>query len=225
MIDIATITQEKQALRGSYFSFDAYIKGDLELGLIENRSGSRLLGLPECLLEGLFIALKDEIGSGGSSLVLYSCGRWWGKSFYRRFAQEVGEYYGRAITDLKMVEFLQCLKECWQTQGWGLLEIELDYYQKGFLVIKTYNSAFAEYSVEKTAPNCSIEAGILSAFFSQLTGSELYGVQTECESMGAKNNAFIIGLKERLEPAEAWREKGQDHQSILNQLCNNPATK
>lgn len=225
MIDIATITQEKQSLRGSYFSFDAYIQGDIELGLIENRSGSRLLALPEALLEGIYIALNDEIGQGGSSLVLFSCGRWWGRSFYRRFAQEVGEYYGKPITELEMIEFLQCLKECWHTQGWGKLEIELEYYKTGFLIFKTYNSAFAQFSIDKTSPNCSIEAGILSAFFSQLTGSELYGVQTECESMGAKNNSFIIGLKERLEPIHAWIEKGSDHQTILNHLCNHQGAK
>ena len=220
MIDISTITAEKESMRGSYFSFDAYIQGDIELGLLENRSGLRLLGVPQSLLEGIYSALNNEIGHGGSSLVLFSCGRWWGKSFYRRFAQEVGGYYGREITELKMVEFLQCLKECWQTQGWGKLEIDLDYYKKGFLVMKTHNSAFAQFSLDKTTPNCTIEAGVLSAFFSQLTKSELHGVQTECESMGAANNTFIIGLKERLEPTQTMIEQKQDHMSILNYLCN-----
>ncbi len=220
MIDVAKITQQKQFLKGSYFSFDAYIKGDLELGLIENRSGSRLLGLPESLLEGIHSAIDSEIGQGGSNLVLFSCGKWWGKSFYRRFALEVSQYYGKPVTELEMGEFLQCFQECWQTNGWGKLEIELDYYKKGFLVIKTYNSAFAKSSIDKTHPNCSIEAGLLSAFFSQLSGTELHAIQTECESMEAEKNLFIIGLKKRLEPAQAWIEGGNNHQTIVDSLCS-----
>lgn len=220
MIDLTKITQENQLFKGSYFSFDSYIQGDLELGLISNRSGARLLGLSSSLLEGIYSAINDEIGQGGSNLVLFSCGRWWGKSFYRSFALEVSEYYGKPLTELSMGEFLQCLKECWQTNGWGKLEIELDYYKRGLLIIKTYNSAFAKSSIDKTRPNCSLEAGMLSAFFSQLSGNELHGIQTECESMAAEKNSFIIGLEKRLAPAQVWVEEGQNHQTIVDNLCN-----
>ena len=54
-----------------------------EFGLLENRSGSRLLALPQPLLEALYNTLEDELGEG-SSVALFSIGRWWGKNFYQR---------------------------------------------------------------------------------------------------------------------------------------------
>jgi hypothetical protein len=68
---------------------------------------------------------------------------------------------------------------------------------------------------------CFVEAGILSAFFSQLTGQDLHCIQTACESLGAECNYFILGLFKRLKPAEAWIEEQQNHETILKRLCSN----
>jgi hypothetical protein len=64
-----------------------------------------------------------------------------------------------------------------------------------------------------------LEAGILSAFFSQLTGETLGCIQTSCESMGAEYNHFVIGLDERIKLAQAWLEEGQDHPTIMDRLA------
>lgn len=61
--------------------------------------------------------------------------------------------------------------------------------------------------------------------FSQLTGRELYCVQTTCESMQADCNHFILGLPERVKVAESWLEESwleesQGHDAILSRLCN-----
>ncbi len=218
MIDVAQLLREQNDLKGNYFSPDAYLQGDVEFGLIENRSGSRLLALPETLLQGLYAGLEEEIGSS-SSIVLYSCGRWWGKSFYRRFSKELEDYYGKPLVQMEMVEFVQSFKQCWKTHGWGLLEVDLKYYQNGYLVIKTQNSPFAEACGPSNRPVCHLEAGLLSSFFSQLTGQALHCVQTSCESMGADYNCFVIGLEERLKPISAWLEEGHNHATIMELLC------
>lgn len=217
MIDIAQLVKDS-SLKGNYFSPDAYLQGDVEFGLIENRSGSRLLALPETLLQGLYIGLEEEIGPS-SGVVLYSCGRWWGKSFYRRLSEELTEYYGKSLEQMEMVEFLQSLKQCWKTHGWGTLEVNLNYYQQGFLVIQVKNSAFAELAAPSNKPMCHLEAGILSSFFSQLTGQQLHCTQTACESMGAESNYFVLGLEERLKSISAWLEEGHDHATIMELLC------
>ncbi len=67
---------------------------------------------------------------------------------------------------------------------------------------------------------CFVEAGILSAFFSQLSGRELHCVQTSCESMGTECNRFVLGLSERLKPAESWVEENLDHAAIMERLCH-----
>jgi hypothetical protein len=64
-----------------------------------------------------------------------------------------------------------------------------------------------------------LEAGILTAFFCQLTGEDLHCEQTTCESLGAPKNTFILGLKDRLKPVSAWLTEGHDHATIMELLC------
>lgn len=222
MIAVEDLMSRKQ-IPGNFFAPDVYVQGDTELGLIENREGSRLLALPKTLLSALYSGLEHEVGPA-ADLVLKQCGRWWGKNFYRRFASEVSEYYGKSLAEMEMVEFLQSLKECWKTYGWGLIDCDFSCRQQGFLVVKTHHSAFANARETADHPSCFVEAGLLSAFFSQLTGRELDCLQTTCESMQADCNQFILGLPERLSVAESWLQESQDHDTILSRLCNSQLT-
>ncbi|MGF1602018.1 MAG: V4R domain-containing protein [Thermosynechococcaceae cyanobacterium] len=212
-------------LPGNYFAPDAYVQGDFELGLLENRQGNRLIALPDTLLEALYSSLEEEVGPA-ASLVMFQCGRWWGKYFYRRFAEEVSTYYGKPLAEMEMVTFLQCLKQCWKTYGWGILNLDFSYYRQGFIVATITNSAFAKVCQRSKQPpeqpSCHMEAGLLSTFLSQLTGQELHCVQTACESMGAASNVFILGLAERVKVAEACLEEKQDHDTIMMRLGLTP---
>lgn len=216
MIAVAELLN-KDRLPGNYFAPTAYVQGDFELGLIENRQGNRLIALPNTMLEALHSSLVDEVGPS-AGLVLFQCGRWWGKYFYRRFAEEVSTHYGKSLAEMEMVEFLQCLKQCWKTYGWGVLDLEFNYYAQGFIVATVQHSAFAQVQDAAEQPSCHTEAGLLSAFFSQLTGQDLHCVQTACESMGATENTFILGLAERLKVAEEAVAKNQAHDLIMLQL-------
>lgn len=219
MISVADLIKEP-VLPGNYFAFDAYVQGDFETGLLENRQGSRLVALPDVLLQSIYAGLDQEVGQA-TGIVLFNCGRWWGKNFYRRFIQEVSEYYQRPLAEMEMVEFLQCFKECWKTHGWGTVDLDINYYQQGFLVVNTWQSAFAAAAPQGTGqPQCYAEAGILESFFGQLTGRDLHCVQTACESLGAKSNVFVLGLRDRVEVAKAWQQEGQDHDTIMERLCN-----
>lgn len=218
MIDVSNLLQQQKPIGGNYFAHDAYVSGDFEIGLIENRAGARLIAFPRLLLEAMYTALEQETGQA-SGLVLYNCGRWWGKNFYRRFAAEVTEYYGKPLAEMEMVQFIECIKQCWKTYGWGIMDMDLTHYEQGFLVVKTSHSPFAEAAPKSTKPMCFAEAGLLSAFFSQLSGKELDCVQTGCESKGEEYNYFVLGIKDRVSKAQAWLEEGQDHQTIMERLC------
>ena len=219
MINVDDLISQSR-IPGNYFASDAYVRGDFESGLIENRQGGRLLALPDTLLQGLYKGLADELGSA-TGVVLYNCGKKWGKNFFRRFSEEVSSYYERDVADLEMIELIQCLKQCWKAHGWGLIEPGFNNYQEGFLEVEVTHSAFANTVSEPEQPSCFIEAGLLSAFFSELSGTELRCVQTTCESLGADSNQFILGLAERLEPAEAMVAKGQTHTAIMQSLGAN----
>ncbi len=222
MINVADLLKEKH-LPGNYFASDAYVRGDFESGLLENRRGDRLLALPETLVQAIYAGLEEETGQA-SSVVLFNCGRWWGKNFYVRFVEEVSEYYGKALAEMEMVEFLQCLKQCWKTHGWGTFDLDVNYYRQGFLIVKIKNSPFAAAAPTGNRRACSLEAGILSIVFSQLTGRELHCVQTACESLGSDCNYFILGLQQRLKPVEAWLEEEQDHETVMKRLSNMVST-
>lgn len=214
MINVANLLSKTSRIPGNYFASNIYIKGDLELGLLENRKGDRLLALPEVLIKAIYQGIETETGDQ-ARLVLFNCGKWWGKSFYVRFCEDLSEYYGKAISEMEMIEFIQCLKQCWKTHGWGVLEFDTSYYQQGFLLVKIAHSPFAEMAGKSDRPACYIEAGILSSFFSQLTGRELHCVQTACQTLGAESNYFILGLSDRLSVAETMVEKKQDHDAIM----------
>ncbi|MBD2101160.1 V4R domain-containing protein [Leptolyngbya sp. FACHB-261] len=217
MISVADLLKDNRA-PGNYFAPASYIRGDLELGILENRRGDRLLALPETLVRSIYVGLERETGQA-SRLVLFNCGRWWGKNFFARFSEEVSDYYGVSLNEMEMALFLQCLRECWVAHGWGKLDFERSYEQRGFLVLTTTGSPFAEQMQNSTRMSCALEAGILSSFFSQLTGRSLHCVQTSCESIGAPTNHFVVGLKERLAPVEAFLGEGLDHASIMARLC------
>ncbi|NJK41541.1 MAG: 4-vinyl reductase [Acaryochloridaceae cyanobacterium SU_2_1] len=216
MISVAALVQ-KQGLPGNLFASDTYIQGDMELGLIENRHGSRLLALPDTLLRAVHKSLEHEVGPAAAQ-VLRECGGIWGKNFYRRFSTEVSDYYGKSLAELTMGELIQSLQECWKTYGWGLLDLDVNYSQQGFLVVKIKNSAFAANETPGNPSGCWVEAGLLSAFFSQLSGRNLYAVQTACESMQAEENCFVLGIPERVKVAEAWLGEAHDHQTVMTRL-------
>jgi hypothetical protein len=217
MISIANLLEDNEKLSGNYFSWDVYVKGDLELGLLENRRGDRLLALPDTLIDAIYSGLEKETGSA-TRLVLFNCGKWWGKNLYVRFCEEIQDYYNKSIAELDMISFVQCLQQFWKSHGWGLFEFDQNYYQQGFLVFKITNSSFAKKTQNWSEPACFLEAGILTSYFSQLTGRELTCVQTTCESLGADCNRFILGLPDRLEPVEGWVTEGLDHEAIMHRL-------
>lgn len=217
MIEINNLLIKPQ-LPGNYFAYDAYVKGDLELGLLENRLGGRLLGLPSTLLEAIYTGLEQETGQA-TRLVLFNCGRWWGKNFYVRFCEEISEYYDKTVAQMEMIRFIQCLQQCWKTHGWGTFDLDAQYTNTGFLILITKNSPFASVAKDWNRPVCFLEAGIFSSFFSRLTGRDLHCVQTTCESMGADSNQFILGLSNRLQSVEALVDQGKDHDTILKSLA------
>ncbi len=216
MISVSDLVTNNR-IPSNYFATDVYVRSDLELGLLENRRGDRLLAMPEPLIKAIYSGLDKETGQA-SKLVLYNCGRWWGKNFYARFAEEVSEYYEKPLADMSMLDFLQSFKECWKTHGWGKIDLDQSYIAQGFLVVKTWNAPFATHGPNLGIPVCFLDAGVFSAFFSQLSGKDLHCVQTSCESLGAECNHFIVGLEERLRKIEERIEQGTAHVDLMNDL-------
>jgi predicted hydrocarbon binding protein len=216
MISVADLIKENR-IPANFFDYGSYVKGDLEIGLLENRRGDRLIAVPETLISSLYAGLAKETGQA-SRLVLFNCGKWWGKNFYTRFTESLEEYYSQSLTEMDMITFIQSLKECWLTHGWGKFEFDPQYQAQGFILIKTYNSPYVRAVAGNTLPTGYLESGILTSFFTRLTGRELLAVQTTCESLGANCNTYIIGLPERLQVVDSLLVEGLTHEMILQQV-------
>lgn len=216
MISVADLLVDNR-LPSNYFASDVYIRGTLELGLLENRRGDRLLALPDALMKSIISGLNQETGQA-TKFVLRNCGLWWGKNFYARFCEELSDYYQKAVADLSMVEFVKALQECWRTHGWGRLTLNTEYQMQGFLVIEIQNSPFTTHPIQSNQPAGALEAGVLQAFFSQLTGRDLTCMQTSCESLGADRNRYVLGIQSRLQSVEPLVEEGQPHTAIMQML-------
>ena len=216
MISVADLLADNR-LPGNYFASDVYIRGTLEFGLLENRRGDRLLALPDTLLKAIVSGLSNETGQA-TWFVLRNCGFWWGKNFYARFCEELSEYHQTGVADLSMIDFSQALQECWRTNGWGTLQLNVNHHAQGFLVVEVQNSPFTVHSLQPNQPSGALEVGVLQAFFSQLSGRDLMCVQTSCESLGADRNRFILGVANRLQSVETWVQEGRSHDTIMQQL-------
>ncbi len=216
MISVADLIKDNQ-ISGNYFGYDTYVRGDLESGLLENRRGDRLIAVPTTLIAALYAGLEKETGQA-AGLVLFNCGKWWGKNFYTRFSEEVSDYYNMPMAEMDMSIFLNSLKQCWITHGWGKLEFDPSYQAQGFILIKTFQSAYSQQLSGQSRPSCYLEAGILTSFFSRLTGRDLIAAQISCESMGSDCNRFVVGLGDRLSVVNSLIAQGLDHESIIERL-------
>jgi uncharacterized protein len=216
MVSVADLLIDGR-LPGNYFAQDIYVRGSTELGLLENRRGDRLLAIPEPLLQAIYAGLDKETGQA-SKLVLYNCGRWWGKNFYARFCEELADYYHQPLAALSMAEFLQSLQQCWKTHGWGQIHLDITYRDQGFLGVEIWHSPFTAAAPASPTPSGDLERGILEIFFRQLTGRELYCVQTSCTAKGDDCNRFILGLEKRLQSVSGLVASGQSHQSLMQTL-------
>ena len=216
MVSVADLLVDGR-LPGNYFAQDLYVRGSTELGLLENRRGDRLLAIPDPLLQAIYVGLDKETGQA-SKMVLYNCGRWWGKNFYARFCEELADYYSQPMASLSMAEFLQSLQQCWRTHGWGQITLDMTYRDQGFLGVEIAHSPFTAAAPNSPSPSGALERGILEIFFSQLTGRELVCAQTSCTTRGDEANRFVLGLGKRLQTAPALVANGQSHQSIMQAL-------
>lgn len=215
MIDVAEILGNPP-IQGNVFSPDTYVNGETELGLIENRFGSRLVALPETLLKAINTTLEYEVG-GAKTLIQQQYGRWWGRTFYRRFQTEVQSYYGKPLNELTMIDLIQCLQQCWISYGWGTISINVDAHQQGYLVAILSNPASMLSPSADGETCCAVEAGFLSGFFSQLTEQDLSAL--EIPSLQEESIFyFVLGLPERLKPISALAEEGHDFSTIMERL-------
>jgi predicted hydrocarbon binding protein len=204
--------------RPNFYAEGDYLRTDLAKGVTRNRLGTRICALTEDFLTGFRKAIIDECGPAADT-VFKSIGRKWGALFAKRFEKEMTEYHGKALKEFPMAVFQACLVELFSHHGWGRLELHLEHYDRGLLLIDLKGAIMASLVQTADKPADALMAGIFAGFFAYLTGEDLDCVQTACSACGAASSSFVVGLTARLAPAQAWADGGKSHQEIVAELA------
>lgn len=203
----------------NHFREDEYFSLNVKSGILRSSSGTRMLGIPEELILGLHAGLAEETGDA-SAIVLYSCGKWWGQKFWKRHGLELRKFYGVDLADVPLQLQQQIMRRVFALYGWGLVETSFDLSERGFVEVTVQNAVYSDIvgNLGRTADH--MLAGILAAGFSDLAGRDLDAVEIACRSKGDSTCAFLIGMKSRVNVAEAWMGRGRTRTEIVRAILD-----
>ncbi len=204
-------------LRGNYFAKDSYVRTNVKTGVQRDRSGTRVCTLPNEFLLGFHKAIAEECGPAAET-VLKSCGVRWGAAYAQRLGGQLAEFYGQPVSEFATAEFFATLVEAFGQNGWGKLQVDLTYHDRGVIVAIIDGAIMASLIGKASKPADTLIAGTLAGFFRELTGEDLDCVQTQCSACKAKDSRFVITLASRLANAPEWVSSGLSHGEILVKL-------
>jgi uncharacterized protein len=202
---------------GNYFAPQAYVRSDLQSALLQDRTGERLIALPESFLLAMDETFHQETGKA-APFALYTCGSFWGEGFCQRFHQTLEQLHKKTIAQVSLIDYLLAMRQVFATHGFGMLDLDFTHYKQNLMTASISKSIVAPNTIKGSAPACHLEAGIFAGWFSILTAQRFGAVQTECISQGAKSNRFLMLEAERLAEARRAVSKGITHTQLIVQL-------
>jgi hypothetical protein len=201
----------------NFFDESTYFSLNVRNGVIRTPTGTRILGLPEEFIIGLHQGLEEETGAA-SGIVLYQCGKWWGRQWFKHHAAEVRQFYGRDPGELPLAFFLQVLRRIWALHGWGTLEVSFDLRERGFIDVTLGNAIYSDIVGPIGRPSDHLVAGVLASIIGALSGRDLEGVEISCRSKGDNRCSFLVGLRGRVDVVAEWVKQGRTRAQILDAL-------
>jgi len=198
---------------------EEYFSHNLASGVIRAPTGTRMLIVPEQLLRGIHEALQEETGAA-AGVVLYRCGRWWGRRFAQRYLAELRHFYQLDAAELSLGVFVVLLRRAWGMLGWGRLELSFALQDHGFLEAHVHGSVYSDVVGTSDQPSEQLVAGLLASLVSELAGRELECVQTTCKSVGSDRCVFLVGIKSRIDLINTWVRQGRSHATIVESILD-----
>lgn len=198
-----------------------YMSADVLTGVITNKQGTRLLSITEDFLNGFKKALEYEVGDS-YKIVLTTCGKNFGKSFAKRFKQEIKKFYEEEITDLPVFTINELFKDLFLNHGIGDIKINWkEAFTTGVFNIEVKNSVFSDLICKDNDKSDYILQGFLGGLFSELFGKDLSCYQTDYKRYGTYSiSNFIISIEERMKDIESWINNNLSHEDIYQKVKN-----
>jgi uncharacterized protein len=196
-----------------------YFSLNVRNGVVRNPAGTRMVFVPEDMLMGLHQGLEDETGAA-SPIILYGCGKWWGKQWARRHHAELRQLFGADASDLSLGLYELALGRVWALHGWGALSLGFDLRQQGMIEVTVASSPYADVVGSLGRTSDHLLAGVLAALLTELAGRPLECVEISCKSKGDAVCVFLVGMKARVDTVAEWVRAGQSRAQIRETILH-----
>lgn len=185
-------TDSKLTLQVLNLMFAAdYCDYDLEGGKVTGTT-DRVIYLSSDLIIGIYEALNYEAGEAWG-LIFNNCGYLWGKHEISRLKKELPIRIQQDLEQLPVTDFVALIESYFSKQGWGKVKIHLDdAEQYGIVRVNLKNSLFdANLNQVSGSVNYMI-AGLLQAFFEDISQTSLGCLETSWQRNGDKSNCDLL---------------------------------
>jgi predicted hydrocarbon binding protein len=198
----------------NFYREEDYFTLNVRSGVVRSPLGTRMVAIPEDLVLGLHLGLEEETG-GAAGIVLYQCGKWWGRQFIKRHGTETRHFYQQDHADLPLHFFLQTLRRIWALYGWGRLDLSFELRDKGFVSVSVENAMYSDAVGNVGRTTDYVIAGVLASVVGDLSGRELECAEVSCKSKGDARCEFLVGIKSRVDIVATWVKQGRTRAEIL----------
>jgi predicted hydrocarbon binding protein len=209
---------EVQPRARNFYNEEDYFSLNVRNGILRSPTGTRMLALPEEMILGLHAGLEDETGAA-APVILYQCGRWWGRQWVRRHGAEIRQFYSTDAGELPLAFYLQVLRRVWALCGWGRIELSFDLRNEGFLECSLQHGFYSEIVGNIGRTTDDLVAGVLSAILSDISGRDLECLEIACRSKGDLRCHFLAGIKPRVGVVREWVKQGRSRAQIVEAIA------
>jgi hypothetical protein len=203
---------KREPVPASYFNSKSYLKSDGQTGLLFTRQGSRLIAVPETLMESIFQTLAEEAGEA-SQLALYTFGLSWGKSFFQRTKKELEIYFAQPLSQMITADFFATMVQAWAVHGLGRPIVDFSFCKKGILIVTIENSG-----ISNGREGFELEAGFLGGWFSAQTRQDLAACLGDAGKFPRRAQYLIGGRTHIQDLEEKYISKGKTTPTIVSFL-------
>jgi predicted hydrocarbon binding protein len=125
-------------------------------------------------------------------------GREWGRRAADQFAEEIGAFRGRTLSELPLAMYCADLTQAFRRHGWGVFDFDLSRYCDGILVVHVQDPIIGGAIRSADRPVDRVLQAFLAGMFSRFANEELDCLQTEFRGDGDSRCRFVITKAERI---------------------------
>ena len=192
-------------------------------GTLNDGGSSRLLIANEDFLKA-FDSLFAKSLAHRRHEILHKFGKKWGLLHALRVEKLVQHDYRMTLREVESQLAIEVLSASVGVMGLGRFKADLNYRERGVVVIRHHHSPF---NVDEHRPGeccCSILAGFHAALFSYLSGRQLAARELACSRTSFQPCVFIIAIEERLS-ALFTAASGTSDQKLLALIAEDAASR